>query len=370
MSVTNDFVPFCYQDTGTNLEEQADYLVDPQRTIGNQPGIASSQLVNKALRQGTAVVSQLAQYVSNYANVSTIDNAVEQQLLSQIMGAFQPLAPVLTQLLTGTGTWNATFCFFCAPANATAGATYTNNGVTYTITNTIASGLILKGTGNGAPTANGGTLTKASGTGDSSIIFYAYRQALHLEVEMVGAGGGGLGGGRSAVGSAGNGTDTTFGSSFLDAGGGFGAPSLQGGNGGAVTLPGSGFTGIGLNGAVGGPSHQASNTDVNLVAGNGGSSPFGGAGAGDSAVEAGGFSATPNTGSGGGGGNVTVSTGITSSSGAGGGAGAYIKGIIYAPLAFYAYSIGVGGAGGTPGTGGTAGGTGGSGLILVKEIFQ
>ena len=194
--MTNDFVPFCPTDTGTNLESQADYLTDPDRTIGNQPGIASSQLVNKALRQGTAIASQIAQYVSNFANVSVLDtDGVEAQLLSQIQATFQPLAPVITQYLSGTGTWNATVVFFIASGSATSGATYTNNGVTYTVSATISSATILKATGNGAPTANGGTLTKTSGTGDSTITFYAYRNALHINVLAVG-GGGGAGGGR------------------------------------------------------------------------------------------------------------------------------------------------------------------------------
>ena len=37
MSNINDFLPFCPTNTGTNLESQADYLVDTSRTDGNQP---------------------------------------------------------------------------------------------------------------------------------------------------------------------------------------------------------------------------------------------------------------------------------------------------------------------------------------------
>ncbi len=50
MSATNDFVPFCPMDTGTNLLSQADYLTDPDLPIGNQPGVARLQLVNKSSR--------------------------------------------------------------------------------------------------------------------------------------------------------------------------------------------------------------------------------------------------------------------------------------------------------------------------------
>jgi|SRR6266487_885115 len=62
--------------------------------------------------------------------------------------------------------------FTVTSASATAGATYTNNGVTYTVLATISSATTLYLSGNGAPAASG-TLTKASGTGDSTITFSA-----------------------------------------------------------------------------------------------------------------------------------------------------------------------------------------------------
>jgi hypothetical protein len=57
----------------------------------------------------------------------------------------------------------------------TAGATYTNNSVTYTVVSasiTAGSGTVTT-TGSGAPLTSG-TLTKASGTGDASITFSAF----------------------------------------------------------------------------------------------------------------------------------------------------------------------------------------------------
>jgi hypothetical protein len=63
------------------------------------------------------------------------------------------------------------YTFTLSPAaSATAGATYTNNGHTYTVTSTIAGGLSLLTTSNGAPTASG-VLTRTSGTGDAAINF-------------------------------------------------------------------------------------------------------------------------------------------------------------------------------------------------------
>jgi hypothetical protein len=67
----------------------------------------------------------------------------------------------------------APYTFAVSSANATAGATYTNNGNTFTVVSTISSGTILQVSGTGVPTASG-TLTKSSGTGDSTITFSSY----------------------------------------------------------------------------------------------------------------------------------------------------------------------------------------------------
>jgi len=46
---TNNFLPFSPTDTGTNLLTQVEYAAATDRTIGNQPGVASSKLNNKAI---------------------------------------------------------------------------------------------------------------------------------------------------------------------------------------------------------------------------------------------------------------------------------------------------------------------------------
>jgi hypothetical protein len=61
----------------------------------------------------------------------------------------------------------------CTAASATVGATYTNNGVTFTVAATIAGATTLIVTGISAPAASG-TLTKASGTGDATITYASF----------------------------------------------------------------------------------------------------------------------------------------------------------------------------------------------------
>jgi hypothetical protein len=63
------------------------------------------------------------------------------------------------------------YLFVVNSANITIGATYTNNGHTYTVNSLISSGILLF-TGTGTPQASG-TLTKSSGTGDATITFTA-----------------------------------------------------------------------------------------------------------------------------------------------------------------------------------------------------
>lgn len=74
--------------------------------------------------------------------------------------------------------WNATRVFTVSgiTITPTAGATYTNNAITFTVvgfTGSAGTGYLFC-TGSGAPTSSG-TLTKASGTGDSTITFSAYQ---------------------------------------------------------------------------------------------------------------------------------------------------------------------------------------------------
>jgi hypothetical protein len=371
MSNVNDFLPFCATDTGTNLISQSNWVASAARPIGNQPGVASSAFNNKALRQATYIMANLAQYVSNQANVSTLDNANPAQILAQITAALMPISPLLNSYLSGTGTWNATFYFFTGAANATAGATYTNNSVTFTVTTTISGGMLLVATGNGLPSAGGGNLTKASGTGDTTIPFYAFRAPAYLKLRMVGGGGGGAGSGTAGGANGGDGTNTTWGS-LLTAGlggGGFVGGS-GGGSGGSPTVNSPALAIISLAGGVGGfPGMSGGGTllsGFDIPGGAGAYTPFGGAGAGSTAD---GNDAVSNTGSGGqGGGNNAFSSNL--SLGNGGGAGAYIEAILLLSAYTYSYSIGTGGGGGAAGTSGQNGGNGGSGLILLEQHYQ
>lgn len=90
MAGTNNFLPFCPTDTGTNLLPQNEYAVASDRDVGNQPGVAKSRLVNKALRQSAFVTSQVAQYLANKLDENVVDNANTAAFQAQLVSALAP----------------------------------------------------------------------------------------------------------------------------------------------------------------------------------------------------------------------------------------------------------------------------------------
>lgn len=369
---TNNFLQFCPTDSGTNLDSQSDYAVATDRTNGNQPGIARSKLVNKALRQANFITSQVAQYLANTLGVNVLDDADNTKLQAQMNALLYPIAPAVQTFLTGSGTWNKTYHFTITSGSATTGATYTNNSVTFTVVDTVASATVVRMTGSGAPTLTGGTLTKSGGTGDSTLTFSSVRIPIYLRVRAVGGGGGGAGSGTGNTGGAGSdGSDTTLGGTVIVAGKGFGAPGTSGGagtggNGGTASIT-SAAKGIVLGGGVGGSGGFNNTTPAPYTPGGmGAGTAFGGAGANNNVTS--GSVGVANTGAGGGGGGSSSVASVTS--GGGGGAGAYVDVIISAPSATYAYVVGAGGTLGSAGTSGQTGAAGGAGMIVVEEHYQ
>jgi len=88
MAGTNDFLGF--GGTATNILTQVDYAADVQRNTGNQPGVARSPLVNKALRQASFIASAVASLIAKVTNQNVVDagtdsSAIASQLLSATM---------------------------------------------------------------------------------------------------------------------------------------------------------------------------------------------------------------------------------------------------------------------------------------------
>lgn len=333
----------------------------------------SSPLTNPMSAVGDIIVGG----ASGAANRLAGNTTTTPEVLMQTGTGAASSAPVWTaftaptvQAFTSTGSTTG-YLFTCSSANATAGATYTNNGNTYTVLGTIASGTSLFTSQASAPLSSG-TLTKASGTGDATITFSANvalgtyttpsspRTPLYLVVEGVGGGAGGTGSGQGGAGGT-----TAFGAATLTASGGAagGTGNSAGGVGGTASIT-TGASILKLKTLTGGNGGGASDatTAGDGSGASGGSNPLGGAGSGGQGGAANsGTAGQTNTGAGGGG----AGAGVGGQPGTGGGAGGYFKAIIY-PTASqtFPYVVGAAGAAGT----GTA--AGGPGLITVEEHYQ
>lgn len=248
MSNINDFKAFCNTTTGTNLLTQAEYLADPQKDIGNQPGIARSKLVNKATRQATAITYAIAQFISDKLAEDVLDDGDLAALLVQVQTAFaipSTTAPTVQKFLSGSGTYTL-------PAN-----------VKYIRVKMVAGG------------GTGGTGTTSGGGGAGGYQEFVINTPAATYSYGVGAAG----------------ASTTFGANTCTAGsnGGNGGGGA-GGAGGTASVVSLGTSVDACTGGTGGTGDAGGG-------GNGGNSYFGG-GAGVSGG-AGGVAAASNTGSGG-----------------------------------------------------------------------
>ena len=139
---TNEILQFAETDTGTNLLTQAEYLADSQRPIGNQPGVARSKLVNKALRQASLISAGVAEFLAdNQAN--DITDGLTPQNIADYMAAVVRSLGIPTAVAGGTAdaitadftpnvslTNGTTVIVRAGSANATTTPTFAPDGLT------------------------------------------------------------------------------------------------------------------------------------------------------------------------------------------------------------------------------------------------
>lgn len=156
------------------------------------PATYSGTTITPALVQG------LTQYLSGWFSAveGAYSPAIEDMNALCYLFAYQ-----LSYLMnTGIAEWDSgttystgnivavpVVVFTVSSANATAGATYTNNSKTFTVQNTISADNRLVCTYTGQPTSGSGTLTKATGTGDSTISYTAEQVSTGLWISIVDA---------------------------------------------------------------------------------------------------------------------------------------------------------------------------------------
>jgi len=133
---TNEILPFCGTDTGTNLLTQSAYNSSTLRTSGNAPGIASLELNNKALRQATFVASQVAQFISNKLNQDVLDNGSTATLQAQIVSAIGGLTVASKSASYSLNAVTDNVLLFTAVSTATLPTAVGNTGHVFYIINT------------------------------------------------------------------------------------------------------------------------------------------------------------------------------------------------------------------------------------------
>jgi hypothetical protein len=78
----NNILPF--GATASNELTQAAYLAEAQRLTGNQPGKASSKLVNKVLHQTNLIASGLAQFLADRQGSDVVDTLTPAQIATML----------------------------------------------------------------------------------------------------------------------------------------------------------------------------------------------------------------------------------------------------------------------------------------------
>lgn len=150
--MANDFLPFCGTTTGSNLLTQSEYVADAQRPIGNQPGIARSKLVNKALRQSAWIASEFAKFL----NVRTGDDVLDDQNSTNLQATINKALPNIGAAYSG---YHDSSCPWATTSNTYTDFTPSGTAV---LTQRVSSG--ISGVTTAAGNLPGITFTPASTT--------------------------------------------------------------------------------------------------------------------------------------------------------------------------------------------------------------
>lgn len=269
---TSNILQFAPTDTGSNLLSDAAYLAASDRTNGNQPGVASSRLNNKALRQSSAVAAGVAQFIANRQGTNITDALTTTQIETAMAAAtsgrllrtliFIRIAGVQNVIIDG------------AAATTTGAGTYTPNAAM-----TFAEVEVLGGGGGGAGAGGAGAGNVSIGGGGTSGSYGKARfTAASIGASQTITVGNGGAGGNNAVGSPGG--TSSFGSLLTGPGGTGGPlwnnilPPTNNGNGVAPSAP-TGANLISITGVAGMGGFASGTGTGAMFAAAGGSSIFG-----------------------------------------------------------------------------------------------
>jgi microcystin-dependent protein len=84
----NNILPFS-QDITALVQSQGVYVADGERAVGNQPGVARPEFVNKALKQINAIAVGLAQFIADNQGSAVEDTLSGAALSTMILNAIK-----------------------------------------------------------------------------------------------------------------------------------------------------------------------------------------------------------------------------------------------------------------------------------------
>lgn len=76
---------------GANVLDYDDYYSDSQREIGNQPGLARSQFVNKVLQQTSKMMAVLGDFIALQSGNDVLDADTKEEILANLTTAIQAI---------------------------------------------------------------------------------------------------------------------------------------------------------------------------------------------------------------------------------------------------------------------------------------
>lgn len=117
----NLILPFA-QSGGANVLTQSAYAADSQLPVGNQPGVARSAFVNKALLQQSAIAAGVAQFLADSQAADITDQLTPATLSTIFRNALNGVTAFITQTAGDSSNRPATTAFVQTAISGAVGA--------------------------------------------------------------------------------------------------------------------------------------------------------------------------------------------------------------------------------------------------------
>jgi microcystin-dependent protein len=99
---SNSILQFAHSELAL-VQSQAAYAADTERPLGNQPGVARPDFVNKAIKQLATISAGLAQYLADNQGTNVVDTLTPAQIAAMLIDAIKNT----TAMPAGTIVWMA-----------------------------------------------------------------------------------------------------------------------------------------------------------------------------------------------------------------------------------------------------------------------